>query len=90
MSFSKPALALGISQAHAISIKFLPGAFDVQAHELTDEDYVTLHGSGSSAKDNNTAVVHLKLKSDQAYPVLEGIGLASFARERISPSDRKP
>ncbi|KAL6358491.1 hypothetical protein LRP88_08676 [Fusarium phalaenopsidis] len=64
------------SQAYGISIKFLPGTFDVQAHELTDEDYVTLHGLGSSAKDNNTADVYLKLKSDQASLVVEGIGLA--------------
>ncbi|KAI8691398.1 hypothetical protein NCS56_00132400 [Fusarium sp. Ph1] len=65
-----------VSQAYGISIKFLPGTFDVQAHELTDEDYVTLHGLGSSAKDNNTADVYLKLKSDQASLVVEGIGLA--------------
>lgn len=64
------------SQGYGISIKLLPGTFDVQAHELTDEDYVTLHGLGSSAKDNNTADVYLKLKSDQASLVIKGIGLA--------------
>lgn len=54
----------------------LPGMFDVQAHELTNKDYVTLHGLGSSTKDNNTADVYLKLMSGRASLVVKGIGLA--------------
>ncbi|KAM0440830.1 hypothetical protein ACHAPT_000131 [Fusarium lateritium] len=63
------------SPNYVVSIRFFPGTFDIQGHELSDSDYLTLLGSGSSAQDNKMAVVHVTLKPHEAPPAVDGIGL---------------